>query len=55
MMKYKIIPRDDVMLLVDADNADDAMIWFSWSMDSDMNQYFQAVPATEDDVYEAAL
>lgn len=51
-MLYKIVPASTVAAIIDAESPDVAMDGFAWSMDSDMNVYFKAVPATEEDLSE---
>ena len=51
-MIYKIVPISSVAAMVDAESPEDAMGGFAWGMDSDMNVYFEAVPATEEEIEE---
>lgn len=46
-MLYKIIPLYPAAAVIDAESPEAAMDGFAWAMDSDMNTYFKAVPATE--------
>ena len=46
-MKYYIIPKDEIVMELDATNADEAVIDFATKMDMDMNQYFRAVTEEE--------
>ena len=43
MAKYKIIPNSIFETEIEAASADDAIIEFATTMDTDMNQYFKAV------------
>lgn len=43
--KYKIIPKEDISEIIESETADEAIIQFATTMDTDMNQYFKAVPA----------
>ena len=45
--KFYIIPKEEVVMEIHSANADNAMICFAWSMDSDMNKYFRAVTEEE--------
>lgn len=45
--KYYIIPKDEIVMEVLSDSANDAMSIFAWKMDSDMNTYFRAVTEEE--------
>ena len=51
-MMYKIIPISPVAGVVDAESPESALEGFAWAMDSDMNVYFKAVPATEKEAEE---
>ena len=51
-MMYKIIPVSPVAGIVDAESPECAIEGFAWAMDSDMNVYFKAVPATEKEAEE---
>ena len=46
-MMYKIIPVSQVADIVDAESPESALEDFAFAMDSDMNRYFKAVPATD--------
>lgn len=52
-MLYKIIPASPVASIIDAESPESAIVDFACVMDLDMNTYFKAVPATEEDVKEA--
>jgi len=44
---YKIVPKKPIASIIDAESPDSAIDAFAWSMDDDMNIYFEAVPATD--------
>ena len=46
-MKYKIIPKNNDEIIIDAENASEAIIEFATEMDSDMSLYFKAVKEDE--------
>ena len=46
-MKYYIIPKDEIVCEINADDAGDAVVEFATYMDSDMNVYFRAVTEEE--------
>lgn len=54
-MMYKIIPALPVAGIVDAESSESAIEGFAWAMDSDMNVYFKAVPATEKEIEELGV
>ena len=54
-MLYKIIPVSPIVGVIDAESSEDAIEGFAWAMDSDMNVYFKAVPATENEVAEFGI
>lgn len=54
-MMYKIIPNQPIAAVIDAESAESAMDGFAWAMDSDMNAYFRAVPATENEAEEYGI
>lgn len=43
-MLFRIAPTADTAAVIDAETAESAMDGFAWSMDSDMNTYFKAIP-----------
>ena len=45
MMKFKIVPINEVAMEVEANTPDEAMMYFATYMDLDMSRYFKAVPA----------
>ena len=49
-MKYRIVPNGtDTVAVVEASNAEEAMVDFAQTMDLDMNAYFKAVEEPEGD------
>lgn len=52
-MLYKIIPSSPVVSIIDAESPEIAIFDFACVMDLDMNTYFKAIPATEEDAKEA--
>ncbi len=48
-MKYKIIPKNNNEIIIDAENASEAIIEFATEMDSDMSLYFKAVKEDENE------
>lgn len=56
MSKYVIVPKIEyISEAVEASSAEDAMIEFATSMDTDMNLYFQAIEADKYNEYMAKL
>lgn len=54
-MLYKIIPNQPIAAVIDAESAEIAMDGFAFAMDSDMNTYFTAIPATENEAAEYGI
>ena len=56
MSKYVIVPKIEyVSEAVEAASADDALVAFATSMDTDMTLYFQAIEADKYDEYMASI
>lgn len=49
MERYVIIPKEFMSNVIEAENANEAVIQFATAMDTDMNQYFRAVPVDKVD------
>lgn len=49
-MLYKIIAVSPVAAIIDAESPESAVEGFAFAMDSDMNTYFKAVPASPEEV-----
>ena len=51
MSKFVIIPIEEFEQVIEAKDANDAMADFAFQMDSDMNQYFKAIPEEDYEMY----
>lgn len=49
-MLYKIVPKEPITSILDAESPEAAMDGFAWAFDFDLNTYFEAVPASTEEI-----